>query len=303
MNKTDWIWIDGEIIPWDEAQVHVLTHTMHYGGGAFEGIRAYACSRGSAIFRLEDHIDRLLYSAKAIGMKPTFTREQVCDATVEVVRKNGLAACYIRPIYFYGYGKMGINPIGAPVRLAIACWPWGAYLPHDAVDIKTSSFIRIHPKSTFADAKISGHYVNSMLAVLEVAGTKYHEALLLDYRGFIAEGPGENAFFVFGNTIKTPTLHSILHGITRRTVIEIAHEHGFVVEEADLTVEDAQEADEAFFTGTAAEVTPIRSLDDKVFGDGKPGPVTRKIKEAYLAIVRGENPDYEKYLTIVEPRA
>ncbi|MCB0345992.1 MAG: branched-chain amino acid transaminase [Bdellovibrionales bacterium] len=300
MEKTEWIWIDGDLVPWDEAQVHVLTHTMHYGGGAFEGIRAYKTERGPAIFRLEDHIDRLIYSAQAVAMKTTFDRDEICKAVVETVRKNGLSACYIRPIFFYGYGKMGINPIGAPVRLAIACWPWGKYLPHDAVDIKVSSYIRIHPKSTKADAKICGHYVNSMMAVLEVAGTKYHEALLLDYAGNIAEGPGENIFLVYGNTVKTPRTASILPGITRKTIIEILRSQGFTVEETDLSVEAACAAEEAFFTGTAAEVTPIRSIDDNVFGDGTPGAVSSKVKELYHGIVTGTNPDYEKYLTIVE---
>lgn len=300
MDKTQWIWFDGELVPWDNAQIHVLTHTLHYGGGAFEGIRAYETERGPAIFRLKEHIERLIYSAKAVGMEPTFDCDAICQAVVDTVRQNSLKSCYVRPIFFYGYGKMGINPKGAPVRLAIACWPWGRYLPHEAVDIKVSSYIRIHPKSTIADAKVCGHYVNSMMAVLELAGSKYHEALLLDHTGNIAEGPGENIFFVFDNTIKTPTRNSILPGITRSTIIEVAKSHGYTIEETSLSVEEACKAQEAFFTGTAAEVTPIRSIDDDVFGDGNPGPVSLKIKQEYQDIVSGKNPDYERYLTIVE---
>jgi branched-chain amino acid aminotransferase len=299
METTKYIWVDGSFVPWGEAQVHVLTHSLHYGAGAFEGERAYKTERGPAIFRLREHTERLFYSSKAIGLELPFTVDEVCDATVELVRKNELEHCYIRPLAFYGYGKMGLNPAGAPPRLIIACWPWGAYLPHEMVDIKVSSYIRIHPKSTIADAKISGHYVNSILAVRELIGTPYHEALFLDTDGNIAEGPGENFFIVKKGEIFTPPLGTILAGITRSTVMEIAKERGLIVHERTLSLEDALDADEAFFTGTAAEVTPIRSIDDKLTGDGTVGAITKTLREIYLDVVTGKEPEYQRFLTYV----
>lgn len=300
MQKTKSIWFNGELVPWDQANVHVLTHTLHYGGGAFEGIRFYNTDKGPAIFRLKDHIDRLLFSAKTLRMELPYSCEEICEAVQEVVRVNELPAGYIRPIAYFGYGKMGVNPIGSPPQLAIACWPWGAYLPHDAVDIKTSRFIRIHPASTQVEAKLCGHYLNGILAVLELQGTHYHEALFLDDDGFISEGAGENFFMLKDEIIYTPKLGTILAGITRSTVMEIAAKMGYKVVETNITLADAYQSDEAFFTGTAAEVTAIRSIDDKIIGNGAVGTVTATIKFAYLDIVHGKNTEYEKYLTVVK---
>lgn len=291
--------MDGEFIPWDDAKVHVLTHTLHYGAGAFEGERAYETDRGPAIFRLREHTERLFYSTKCIGMELPFTQEQINEATVELVRKNGVKHCYIRPLAFYGYGKMGLNPTGAPSRLIIACWPWGAYLPHEMVDLKVSSYIRIHPKSTISDAKICGHYVNSILAVRELIGTHYHEALFLDEHGNIAEGPGENFFMIKNGEVFTPPLGTILAGITRNTIMELITDQGLKVSEKSISLKEALSADEAFFTGTAAEVTPIKSIDDNILGKGEIGEITRTLRTLYLDVVSGKNEKYSKFLTYV----
>ena len=262
MQTTELIWKNGELIPWAEATTHVLSHTLHYGGGAFEGIRFYATTQGPAIFRLNEHVERLLYSAEVLKMPMFYSKEEIILAIKELVRVNQLPSGYIRPLAYYGYGKMGVNPVGNPVELIIACWPWGAYLPHDSVDIKTSRFIRIHPDSTVVDAKLCGHYINSILASLELQGTHYHEALLLDSAGLITEGVGENFFMVKDGIIYTPKLGSILSGITRDTIIQLAHSLAITVVETDIPLDEACQADEAFFTGTAAEVTPIRSIND-----------------------------------------
>ncbi len=301
MQATKEIWMNGEFKPWDEAKIHVLTHTLHYGGGAFEGIRFYQTDKGPAIFRLDEHIERLLYSASVLKMALPFSKADIMNAVKEVVRRNGLPAGYIRPIAYFGYGKMGVNPIGSPSELAIACWPWGAYLPHEAVDIKTSSYIRIHRQSTKVDAKLCGHYLNGILATLELQGTHYHEALFLDDLGFISEGAGENFFIVKNNTLYTPKLGTILAGITRQTVMGLAKSFGITVVEKDIILDEAYKADEGFFTGTAAEVTAIRSIDDKILADGNVGPMTSRIKTAYLDIVHGKNPDYQHYLTYLTP--
>jgi branched-chain amino acid aminotransferase len=300
MHTTETIWQNGKLIPWADAKIHVLSHTLHYGGGAFEGIRFYNTPKGPAIFRLNDHIDRLFYSTNALKMHFTYSKEEVIDAIKDVVRLNKIESGYIRPIAFYGYGKMGVNPIGNPVELVIACWPWGAYLPHESVDVKTSSFIRIHPNSTVVDAKLCGHYVNSILASLELEGTHYHESLLLDSDGHITEGVGENFFMVKDGVIYTPNLGGILSGITRDTVIKLAHKLDLNVVEADISLYDAYQADEAFFTGTAAEVTAIRSINDKLLGKKDMGTITSTIKKAYLDLVHGKNIEFMDYLTIIE---
>lgn len=302
MQTTEMIWRNGKLIPWADATVHVLSHTLHYGGGAFEGIRFYTTSQGPAIFRLNDHVERLLYSTKALKMHLSYSKEDIITAIKDVVRCNKLESGYIRPIAFYGYGKMGVNPVGNPVELVIACWPWGAYLPHESVDVKTSSYIRIHPDSTVIDAKLCGHYVNSILASLELQGTHYHEALLLDSEGHITEGVGENFFMVKDEVIYTPNLGGILSGITRATVIKLAHHLDFKVIEADISLYDAYQADEAFFTGTAAEVTAIRSINDKVLGKKDTGSITSTIKKAYLDLVQGKSNDFIDYLTVIEDR-
>lgn len=299
MQTTDYIWMDGAFVPWKEAKVHVLTHTLHYGDGAFEGIRAYKTERGPAIFRLQDHIERLHYSAKSLGMSLALSVADLCEICCETIRKNNLDEGYLRPLVIHGYGVMGVNPRNSPVQVIVACWPWGAYIPVDAADIKVSKFIRIHPSSTVADAKICGHYVNSIMAVLELRGTKYHEALFLDSEGAIAEGPGENFFIVKGREVITPPLGAILAGITRATLIEVARDRGYSVVERRVSLQDALSADEAFFTGTAAEVTPIATIDDTPLGTGRAGPISLELKQAYLDIVRGKNPEYGRHLTYV----
>lgn len=300
MQATDYIWMDGTLVPWADAKVHVLTHTLHYGDGAFEGIRAYKTERGAAVFRLREHMERLHYSAKALGMQLPYSVEQLCEATCETLKRNKLEEGYIRPLIINGYGVMGVNPRNSPVQTIIACWPWGAYIPVDAADIKVSNFIRIHPDSTVADAKICGHYVNSIMAILELRGTKYHEALFLDADENIAEGPGENFFIIKNREIITPPLGAILAGITRATMIEIARDRGFTVTERRFSLAEALAADEAFFTGTAAEVTPIGSIDDRPLSGGKAGPISLDLKAAYLDAVRGKTPKYEKFLTLVK---
>lgn len=299
MDEMKSIWMNGRLVPWRDANVHVLTHTLHYGAGAFEGIRVYKTEKGPAVFRLAEHIDRLFYSAAALKMEIPFTRKQIIEGVLETLRANELEQGYIRPLVYLGYGVMGLNPRNAPVDVAIACWKWGAYLPHESIDVKISSFIRIHPQTTVADAKINGHYVNSIMAVLELRGTKYHEALFLDYEGNLAEGPGENLFLIRNGEIFTPQRGNILNGITRDTVIRIASDLGYKVTETVLSPSDAFGADEAFFTGTAAEVTPIQSIDDHVLGKGGVGPVSRKVKDAYLDVVYGRNERYVEYLTFV----
>ena len=299
MEPTKWIWMNGAFIPWNEAKVHVLSHGLHYGSSIFEGLRAYKTEQGAAIFRLSEHMDRFHYSAQAIRMKIPYSTEELSKITCELLKRNNIEACYIRPHAAFGYGVMGLNPAAAPVDITIACWPWGAYLPIESANIKVSRFIRIHPRSTIADAKIGGHYVNSILAVQEVEGTHYHEALFLDYEGNIAEGPGANFFIIKGKEIFTPPAGMILPGITRASVMEIARDQGFKVFEKILTVAEAQDADEAFFTGTAAEMTPIGTIDDKPLRVGAPGPITKALKAAYLDAAYGRAPQYAKFLTFI----
>ena len=300
MDEVDKIWMDGKLVPWKDAKVHVLTHTLHYGLGVFEGIRFYETPKGPAVFRLKEHVDLLFDGAEKSFMKVPFSKEEISKAILETIKVNGTKAGYIRPIFFYGYGKMGLDPHGAPVNCSIAIWPWGSYLGDEAVKVKTSSFMRIHPKTTHAECKICGHYVNSIFASCEAKAEGYQEALLLDYEGNIAEGPGENFFIVKDGKILTPKLGNILQGITRKSIIQLAKDEGIEVEETTLTPEDMKNADEAFFTGTAAEVSPIASLDGKEIGDKAPGPITSKIKEKFLEIVHGKNPKYEDWLSYVE---
>jgi branched-chain amino acid aminotransferase len=244
-------------------------------------------------------MDRFLYSAGAIEMKLPYSSDELAAITCELLKRNKIEACYIRPHAAFGYGVMGLNPAAAPVDVTIACWPWGAYLPISSANIKVSKYIRIHPKSTVADAKIGGHYVNSILAVQEVQGTHYHEALFLDFEGNIAEGPGANFFIIKDRQLFTPPSGSILPGITRASVIEIARDKGLTVSEKKLTVAEAQDADEAFFTGTAAEMTPIGSIEDKPLRHSAPGPITSELKQAYLDAAYGRSSHYSKFLTIV----
>lgn len=299
MQSTEQIWHNGKFVPWHEAKIHVLSHSLHYGGGAFEGIRFYSTEQGPAIFKLDEHLKRLYYSCSVLNLHLPYTIEQVKETIKELVRLNKLPQGYIRPIAYYGYGKMGVSPIGAPPELTIACWPWGAYLPHDMVDIQTSKYIRIPARATAPGAKLTGNYLNGILGTLQLQGTHYHESLFLDENGFIGEGTGENFFMVKNNIVYTPNLGSILPGITRETIMMIAKLLGHEVIEKNLTLQDAYAADETFFCGTAAEVTPIKSIDDKVIGAGVTGPVTTKIRQTYLDIVNGKKKEFLKYLTFI----
>ncbi|MBI5414169.1 branched-chain amino acid transaminase [Candidatus Peregrinibacteria bacterium] len=300
MQKTPYIWMNGKMIPWDDAKIHVLTHALHYGSAVFEGIRFYETPNGPAIFRLEDHTKRLFYSATTLEMAVPFTEKEVNEATKKVVAQSGEKSGYIRPIIYYGYGKMGLYPVGAPVDVAVACWSWGKYLVDRPVHAKISKYIRIHPRSLISDAKVTGHYVNSILASLEAHGEEYDEAILLDFEGKVAEGPGENVFVVKNGALFTPPLGKILRGITRDSIFRIAKDLGISVTEKEMMPEELFTADELFFTGTAAEVSPIGTLDKKKIGNGEEGPVTKKIREKFMEAVRGKDEKYKEWLTFLE---
>lgn len=299
MNETEFIWMDGKFVPWGEAKVHVLTHTLHYGMGIFEGIRFYETNKGPAIFRLEDHTERFFCGSKDALLDVPYTREEINQAIIETVGRSNLQSGYIRPLAYFGYGKMGLNPRGCPTQVAIAVWPWGSYLGEDAVKVKTSRFKRIHPESTHVEAKICGHYVNSILASCDARDSGFNEALLMDHYGCVGEGPGENIFLVKDNTLYTPDAGSILRGITRRSMKAIAGDEGYSVEETKLTLDDVHTADEAFFTGTAAEITPILSVDERKIGRRVPGDVTSHLQKIFMDIVHGRNEKYKHWLTFV----
>jgi len=297
------IWYDGQLVPWRDATTHVLTHSLHYGLAVFEGLRAYHSARGTAIFRLQEHTERLFNSAHIYMMKIPYSRERLMDAQKEVVRANKLESGYIRPIAFYGSEKMGVSPTGSRVHLAIAAWPWGAYLGPEAIEkgirVKTSSFVRHHVNVSMCRAKYSGTYANSILANLEATEHGYDEALLLDVDGFVAEGSGENLFIVKNGEICEPELTSALIGITRQSVITLAREMGYAVTARRITRDDLYIADEAFFTGTAAEVTPIREVDGRVIGEGRRGPVTTRLQKAFFDCVTGKSERHSDWLTPV----
>jgi len=297
------IWYDGELVPWRNATTHVLTHSLHYGLAVFEGVRAYNTSIGTAIFRLEDHTNRLFNSAHIYQMALPFDRKAIMAAQQEVVRANKLESCYIRPLAFYGSEKMGISPKGATVHIAIAAWPWGAYLGEEALSqgirVKISSFARQHVNVTMPRAKLAGSYANSILANAEAQDLGFDEALLLDTDGFIAEGSGENVFIVKDGVLCEPEIASALTGITRSTIHTLAADLGIPVQTKRLTRDDVYIADEAFFTGTAAEVTPIREVDNRVIGKGARGPITEKLQSAFFDIANGRNPKYHHWLTKV----
>ena len=302
-NRDGHIWYDGRLVPWRDANTHVLTHSLHYGLAVFEGLRAYSTARGTAIFRLREHTERLFNSAHIYMMKIPYDRETLMAAHKEVVRANQLESCYIRPIAFYGSEKMGVSPKGATVHVAIAAWPWGAYLGPEALEkgirVKTSSFARHHVNVSMCRAKYSGTYANSILANLEATEHGYDEGLLLDVDGFVAEGSGENLFIVRGGKIYEPELTSALMGITRQSIITLAEEMGYSVAAGRLTRDDLYIADEAFFTGTAAEVTPIREVDGRTIGAGKTGPVTARLQQAFFDVVNGKNDRYRDWLAPV----
>jgi len=298
------IWMDGNLVEWRDAKVHVLTHTLHYGCGAFEGVRAYKTDKGTAIFRLKEHTERLFNSAKILRMQMPFTLEQAMQAQIDVVRANGFDSCYIRPLTWIGDKKLGVSPRGNTIHLMIAAWPWGAYLGEEGmkkgIRVKTSSYTRHHVNITMCNAKAVSNYTNSILANLEVTGDGYDEALLLDPAGFVSEGAGENIFIVRDGVLYTPDLSSgALNGITRNTVFAICADLGLTIREKRITRDEVYIADEAFFTGTAAEVTPIRELDGVTIGAGQRGPITERIQNAFFDVVGGRNPKYAHWLTAV----
>ena len=298
------IWMDGQLVEWRDAKIHVLTHTLHYGCGAFEGVRAYKTDKGTAIFRLRDHTERLFNSAKILRMEIPFTIEQAMQAQIDVVKANGFDSCYIRPLTWIGDKKLGVSPRGNTIHLMIAAWPWGAYLGEEGlkrgIRVKTSSYTRHHVNITMCNAKAVSNYTNSILANMEVTNDGYDEALLLDPQGFVSEGAGENIFVIRDGVLYTPDLSSgALNGITRKTVFAICEDLGLTIKEKRITRDEVYIADEAFFTGTAAEVTPIRELDGITLGPGHRGPITERIQNAFFDIVGGRNPKYANWLSMV----
>lgn len=297
------IWMDGELVPWREAKVHVLTHTLHYGMGVFEGVRAYKAEKGTAIFRLAEHTRRLLQSAHIMGMEMPYSAEQINQAQIDVVRENKLESAYLRPMAFLGSEGMGLRADNLSTHLSIAAWEWGSYLGEENMEkglrVRVSSYARHHVNVSMCRAKANGHYINSMLALQEAIDTGYDEALLLDTSGFVMEGSGENLFLVRDGVIYTPDLTSALDGITRKTANRIIADEGLTLVEKRITRDEVYIADEAFFTGTAAEVTPIREVDNRKIGDGTRGPVTERIQSRFFDAVHGRIPDYEEWLTYV----
>ncbi len=300
-DRDGWIWFDGEMVPWREAKVHVLTHTLHYGMGVFEGVRAYETPDGPAIFRLQDHTERLFQSAHILGMAIPYDRETLNQAQVAAVRDNGLSSAYLRPMCFYGSEGMGLRADNLKVHVMVAAWDWGAYLGEEnlrnGIRVRVSSFTRHHVNITMCRAKANGNYMNSMLALKEALDDGYDEALLLDPQGFVMEGSGENLFIVRGGVLYTPDLTSALDGITRRTVFTLAQELDIPVVEKRITRDEVYIADEAFFTGSAAEVTPIREVDNRRIGSGTRGPITERLQSLYFDQVQGRRDVHNEWLT------
>jgi len=297
------IWFDGKLVDWRDAKIHVLTHSLHYGMAVFEGVRAYNTDKGTVIFRLNEHTRRLFNSAKIFQMQLPFSFEQVIEAQKEVVRANKLESCYLRPLAWIGSEKLGVSARGNTIHMSVSAWPWGAYLGEEGlakgIRVKTSSFTRHHVNVSLVRAKASGYYINSILANQEVTANGYDEALLLDTEGYVSEGAGENVFIVRDNVIYTPDLASCLDGITRDSVLTMARDLGYKVVEKRITRDEMYCADEAFFTGTAAEVTPIRELDDRTIGTGSRGPITEKLQSLFFEVVAGKSEKYRNWLTPV----
>jgi branched-chain amino acid aminotransferase len=307
VNQTELIWQNGEFVAWDDAKVHVLTHGLHYGTGVFEGIRCYETDRGPAIFRHLDHLDRLERSAKLYYMDMPFSTEQLRAATHELITRNEMSSCYIRPIVFRGYGQMGLNPLDAPVEVAIATWEWGAYLGEqgksEGIRAKVSSWERISPRSLIPQAKASGQYLNSVLAKIESLKAGYDEAILLDDHGHVCEGTGENIYVIRDGVLLTPPqAASILDGISRRAVLQIARDLGYTTLERDIARAELYLADEVFLTGTAAELVPVREIDDHVIGTGRPGEITSVLQHAFDDALHGRSERYNDWLDYVEAR-
>ncbi|NPA74112.1 MAG: branched-chain amino acid transaminase [Epsilonproteobacteria bacterium] len=304
MEKAKYIWMDGKLTPWDEAQVHILTHTLHYGNGVFEGTRAYQTKDGLAIFRLKDHTKRLLNSAKITMITPPYTQEELEQAQIELLRANDFKSnVYLRPLIYLGYGVMGLYHVNAPVKTAIAAWEWGSYLGDEGLEngikVKISSFTRNSVKSTMGKAKAVANYLNSQMAKFEALDCGYEEALMLDDEGFVAEGSGECFFIIRDGVLITPPNDNSLESITQDTVIKLAKDFGIEVRRERITRDEVFICDEAFFTGTAAEVTPVKEVDARVIGDGKRGPITKKLQEAYFDVVYGRNDKYKNLLTYI----
>ena len=304
VDKAKYIWLDGKLVPWDQAQVHILTHTLHYGLGVFEGIRAYQCRDGrTAIFRLPEHIRRLFDSAHIMQLQIPFSMAAIQQACIDTMRQNEQKEAYLRPLVFIGDGAMGLHPQNNPIRVAVITWVWGAYLGdaglQQGIRLKTSSHTRHHVNVMMTSAKVVGNYVNSILAKREVTRAGYDEALLLDPSGYVAEASGENVFLVKDGVLQTPPLTTILPGITRDCIFTIARDLGLPIQEVSIARDELYIADEVFLTGTAAEITPVRELDDRTIGAGRPGPITKKLQEVYFAAVKGENPKYAAWLTYI----
>ena len=297
------IWLDGEMVPWREAKTHVLTHTLHYGLGCFEGVRAYATDKGPAIFRLKEHTDRLFRSAHILNMKMPFSKEQLNAAQCQAVRDNNLDEAYLRPMVFLGSEGMGLRADNLQVHVMIAAWSWPSYMSPEAkelgIKVRTSSYTRHHVNITMCKAKANGNYINSMLALNEAISGGAEEALLLDNEGYVAEGSGENIFIYRNGVLHTPELTSCLEGITRQTILDFCRDEGIPVKERRITRDEVYVADEAFFTGTAAEVLPIRDLDGRMIGEGKRGPLTEKLQSKYFDAVKGKLPEHSEWLTLV----
>ncbi|MBX2867257.1 MAG: branched-chain amino acid transaminase [Acidiferrobacterales bacterium] len=297
------IWMDGEMVPWRDAKVHVLTHTLHYGMGVFEGVRAYHAEKGTAIFRLQDHTKRLIQSAHIMGMKMPFSADEINQAQIEVLRENKLESAYLRPMAFLGSEGMGLRADSLKTHLSISAWEWGSYLGEEnmknGLRVRVSSFARHHVNVSMCRAKANGHYINSMLALQEAIDTGYDEALLLDTSGFVMEGSGENLFVIRDGVVYTPDLTSALDGVTRKTANRIIADEGLELVEKRITRDEVYIADEAFFTGTAAEVTPIREVDNRTIGSGTRGPITERIQSRFFDAVHGRVPEYEEWLTYV----
>lgn len=301
--QTEKIWMDGQLVPWEDAKVHVLTHALHYGSGVFEGIRAYETAAGPAVFRLKEHVDRLFDSAKLLFMDIPFTRAEIAEAIKETIRANNLKSCYIRPVVYRGLGEMGLNPLKCPVNVFVAVWPWGAYLGEEGlakgIRAKVSSWARNDITSFPAKGKINGGYVNSILAKLDALKSGYDEAIFLDTDGYVAEGSGENLFWAKDGVIYTTPLPTVLRGITRASVIELARDLGYQVIEAKAARDELYLADEVWFCGTAAEITPVREIDGHTIGSGVRGPIVKALQDRFFAVVHGEVPEYEKWLARV----
>lgn len=305
VTPTEKVWMDGKLVPWADANIHILTHSLHYGGGVFEGIRTYETKRGPAVFRLREHVQRLFRSAKIFSIDIPFSQEEIFQACKDTVKASGLPSCYVRPLVYMGYGEMGLNPLLAPVNVAVVVWPWGAYLGDEGmargVRMKVSSWRRHDPNIIPPAAKGTGQYVNSQLAKMEAIKAGYDEAIMLNPQGMVAEATGENVFIVLDGELVTPPMSAgALVGITRDAIMTIARDLGVPVREVDLHRSDLYVADEVFVTGTAAEVCPVREIDDRVIGDGRPGPITKKVQETFYAVVRGEVDKYSSWLEVVE---